>query len=100
MGGSLVTSRLLGHKFRPIVEPLVECLKYRDSRWGPALALGNLRDRRAVEALCRALEEEMADLNGPPRFLRVIVNLRGALEAIGGPEAESILQRFWTDASG
>ncbi len=77
------------------IEPLIECLKYRDSRWGPAWALGQLRDLRAVEALSRALEEEMADLNGPPRFLRVTVNLRNALEAIGGLEAEKTLKRFW-----
>ena len=62
----------------------VKRAKRNGLRRNAAVALGNLRDRRAVPALCRALEDADAFIRGHAAW---------ALGQIGGAEAQGALRR-------
>jgi hypothetical protein len=80
-------------RYQEAYAPLIECLlKYRDNRWAPAWALGELRNPQSVKALCKALMEEIEDPQMPVDISRTAQVLYRALEAIGNSEVETILQ--------
>jgi HEAT repeat protein len=82
----------LGAIGEPAVNPLLRALREGDGnlRWGAAIALGKIRDPRAIEPLIRALAD---------KYENVRAESATALAAMGKPALEPLL-RFLTFSDG